>query len=71
MFPWSRTLVDIVCHALFLSHPGVLKEQSVSCKDSSGMVDLLASICQFAALPSPVTFLILILLLGLLLQLGS
>ena len=29
------TLADIVCHALSQSHPGVLKEQCVSCKDHS------------------------------------
>jgi len=28
-------LVDIICHALFQSHPGVLKEQQVSCEDHS------------------------------------
>ena len=36
MFPWSHeALVDIACHALSQSHPGVLKEQRVSCEDCS------------------------------------
>ena len=28
-------LVDIICHALSYNHPGVLKEQRVSCEDHS------------------------------------
>ena len=33
-------IVDIVCHALSKSHPGVLKEQRVSCENHSCPGDL-------------------------------
>ena len=75
-------LVDIVCHALFQSHPGVLKEQRVSCEDHSHPGDVyhldfqcgcpayfdvsVCSIIQSSYISSAST-----LVLGLLLQLGS
>ena len=67
-------LVDIVCHALSQSHPGVLKEQRVSCEDHSHPGDVYHPdiqyghpaylMCQFVALPSHLTFLLFLLVLG-------
>ena len=71
-------LVDIVCHALSQSHPGVLKEQWVPCEDHShpgvqifSVAILPTLIYQVAVLSSLPMFLLLLLVLGLLLQLGS
>ena len=67
-------LVDIVCHALSQSHSGVLKEQRVSYEDNSrpgdvyhpifSMVVQLILMCLFVALPSLLTFLFLLFVLG-------
>jgi len=74
-------LGDNVCHALSQSHPDVLKKQHVSCESHSCPGDvyhpdfsvaiLPTLICQFAALPSLLIFLLLLLVLGLPMQLGS
>ena len=75
------TLVDIVFRALSQSHPVVLKEQRVCCEDhfcldvvyhpdfSVAVLPIL--MYQFIALPSLHIFLLLLLVLGLLLQLGG
>ena len=61
-------LVDIVCHALSQSHPGVLKEQRVSCEDHSRPGDVyhpdfvqLILMCQSVALLSISIFFLLVL----------
>jgi len=74
-------LVDILYRALSQSHPDVLKEQRASCEDQSrpgGMYhpDFQCGrpaflIFKFVALPSLLIFLLNLLVLGLLLQLGS
>ena len=76
-----NALVDIGCHALSQSHPGVLKEQQVSCEDYSHPGDFTIQIfsvailhiliCWFIVLSSLFIFLLLLFVLGLLLQLGS
>jgi len=67
-------LVDIVCHTLSQSHPGVIKEQHVSCEDHSSPGDVYHRIFSlavwlilmylFIALLSLLTFLYLLPVLG-------
>jgi len=71
-----NALVDIVCHALSQSHPGVLNEERVSCKDHSHPGDVYHpdfQCDQHLSVHSTTqhSYILLLLVLGLLLQLGS